>query len=175
MAKGQRQAADANLAATNQVAGSELAGADQLQGELTPAYTSEMNTGYMSPQDKQAAQEQTMGAASEPFDAASFQAANRAAATNNPADLTAQQDQLALEKGTATGNAATQLQAQQQEGQLAGAQGLSQLSDEDMKAMEGLYGLGPATLGARAAGTSTLSQIGQLASGAGSLIGGIKE
>ena len=154
MARGQSQAASENLAMTNKVGAGYNTQAENLQSKLIPAYTSLMNTGYLSPEEEAAATTNEMGAATAPFETAKFEAANRAAATRNPADLAAQQDQLAREEGQTAGRAAGNLQAEKMQNQLAGAGGLANLSAEDLRAMESLYGLGPGTLEARAAGKS---------------------
>jgi hypothetical protein len=152
MAKGQAQAANKNLATTNQIGANELTESNQLEGQLLPGYTSLMNTGYLNPQQKEAATTSEMGAATAPFAAADTQATNRAAATRNPSDLTAQQDQLAIEKGQAAGGAADTLQSQQMQNQEAGMYGINQLQAGNQAAATSMYGLGPSTLQARAAG-----------------------
>jgi hypothetical protein len=113
-----------------------------------------MDTGYFSPEEEHAAVTSEMGTTAAPFEATQFEAAGRAGRTRNASDLTAQQDQLALEEGRATGDTAAKLQHEKMQGQMAGAYGLGQLKSEDQKAMEAMYGLGPATLQARAAGKS---------------------
>lgn len=129
------------------------------------ADTSLMKTGYFSPEEAGAATTSEMGSAMQPFESAGFEAANRAGRTRNAADLTAQQDELALEKGRTAGETAANLQAEKMAGQKYGLQtkiagqqagmyGLGALRAEDLAAMEHMYGLGPGTLGARAAGPS---------------------
>jgi hypothetical protein len=152
MARGQSSAADTQLKTTNAVAGQEGDKANQLESKLVPGYTSLMDTGYFSPEEEAAATTSEMGAATQPFESAGFKAANRAAATRNPADLTAQEDQLALDEGRTAGDAAAKLQEQKMSNQEAGMYGLGQLQQGDQHAMEQMYGLGPSTLGARAAG-----------------------
>lgn len=154
MARGQAGAANKQLATTNAVAGAEGAKANQLESKLIPGYTSLMNTGYMNPEEEHAATTSEMGAATEPFEAAGFEAKNRAGATRNASDLTAQEDQLALEKGRTAGEAASELQREKMANQEAGMYGLGKLRGEDLSAMESMYGLGPSTLQARAAGKS---------------------
>jgi len=154
MARGQAQAADANLNATNSIANTQQGTGTQLQSSLIPGYTSMMNTGYLSPADKAAATTSEMGSATAPFGTANFEANNRASATGNASDLTAQQDQLALEQGQTAGGAAANLQNQQMSNQLQGMYGLGGLSGQDLQEAQGLYGLGPSTLSARAGGPS---------------------
>jgi hypothetical protein len=154
MARGQSQAADTQLKTTNQVAGQQGQEAQQLESELIPGYTSLMDTGYMNPEEEAAATTSEMGAATAPFGTADFQAKDNAAATRNPSDLAAQEDQLALEEGQVAGGASAHLQDQKMQNQEAGMYGLSNLESGNLKAMEDMYGLGPGTLSARAAGQS---------------------
>ncbi len=111
-----------------------------------------MNTGYMNPTQESAATNSEMGAATAPFASAGFQAANRAGSTRNASDLTAQQDQLALEEGQTAGTAADTLQKEKMANQQAGMYGLQGLQAGNQNTMGQMYGLGPSTLQARAAG-----------------------
>lgn len=182
MARGQSQAADNNLSTTNAVAGQEQDKANKLQSTLIPGYTSMMDsgfaspdeaakdqsmidTGYFSPADAGAATTSEMGAATAPFQSEEFRAGNTAAATRNASSLASQQDALALEQGQTAGGAAAELQKEKMAneesglntkiaGQNAGMYGLNQLEAGDNSAMESMYGLGPSTLNARAAGQS---------------------
>ena len=152
MARGQVGAAEKQLGKTNAVASAEDTSQQKLENQLVPGYTSLMDTGYLSPEEESAATTSEMGAATAPFKSAEFQAGNRAAATRNASDLTAQQDQLALEEGQTAGTAADELQKEKMANQEAGMYGLGQLRAEDLQAMEQMYGLGPSSLQARAAG-----------------------
>lgn len=154
MARGQAQAADTQLSTTNAVAGQQGAEAQQLESGLIPGYTSLMDTGYLSPQEEEATVSGGMGAATQPFKSAEFSATNRAAATRNPADLTAQQDQLALEEGQTAGNEANTLEENKLQNQESGMYGLQQLEAGNLQSSDQMYGLGPGTLQARAAGQS---------------------
>jgi hypothetical protein len=154
MARGQAQAADTQLATTNQVAGQQGNESQMLENDLIPGYTSLMNTGYLNPAEEAAATTSEMGSATQPFESAKFDANNTAAATRNTADLAAQQDQLALEEGQVAGGAAANLEKQKMSNQEAGMYGLDNLESGNLKAMEDMYGLGPGTLQARAAGQS---------------------
>jgi hypothetical protein len=149
LARGQSQKADTQLATTNAVGADQQKKSNTLEDSLTPGYTSMMDTGYMNPQEKEAATNTEMGAASAPFQTADFKAKETAAATRNPADLAAQQDQLAISEGQGADTAAATLENQQ-----AGMYGLQQLQAGNQKEAEGMYGLGPGTLNARAAGQS---------------------
>jgi hypothetical protein len=152
MARGQAGAADYQRRTTNKIGADELAKSNELEGKLIPGYTSLMDTGYFSPEEEHAAVTSEMGATAAPFGAAQFEATGRAGRTRNAADLTAQQDQLAMEEGRAAGDTAANLQKEKMQGQLAGTYGLGQLRKEDLDVMQSMYGLGPSTLQARAAG-----------------------
>lgn len=158
MARGQRQAADRQLNTTNQIGAAENTNQQALENKLIPGYTSLMNTGYLSPEEENAARVNEMGTATQPFEAAGFSAAGRAGRTRNPADLTSEEDLLARDESLAAGGAAEKLQAEKMKGQLAGMYGLGTLRSEDIDAMERMYGLGPATLQARAAGGKSFGQ-----------------
>lgn len=154
MARGQSQAAGDQLKMTDAVAGQQQGDQKALESKLIPGYSSLMDTGYMNPGEEAAATTSEMGAATQPFQSMGFQASNRAAATRNPADLTAQQDQLALEEGQTAGQTAAGLQEQKIQNQEAGMYGLGQLKSQDQQEAASMYGLGPGTLNARAAGGS---------------------
>jgi hypothetical protein len=154
MARGQSQAAQNQLGITNSVAGNEGTEAQGLENDLIPGYTSLMDTGYLNPEEESAATTSEMGAATAPFQSADFEAKNNAAATRNASDLPAQEDQLALEEGQTAGGAAAKLQQQKMQNQEAGMYGLNELEGGNLTAMEDMYGLGPGTLQARAAGPS---------------------
>lgn len=154
MARGQAGAADSQRKLTNKVAGEQGAESDKLEGQLIPGYTSLMDTGYMNPEEEHAATTSEMGAATQPFQSMEFKAGNRAAATRNPADLTAEDTQLALDEGRTAGNAAEQLQKEKMANQEAGMYGLGQLQQGNQKTMAEMYGLSPGLLNARAAGKS---------------------
>jgi hypothetical protein len=111
-----------------------------------------MDTGYLSPQEEGAAVTSEMGSAMQPFDAAKFTANNRAAATRNDSNVTAENDQLALEQGRAAGDQAAQLQKEKMASQEAGMYGLAQQEQGNRQTEDQMYGLGPGTLQARAAG-----------------------
>lgn len=154
MARGQSQAADTQLAKTNAVGDTQQGKADTLENSLVPGYKSLMDTGYLSPEEEGAATTNEMGAATAPFKSAEFGAANRASATNNASDLTAQSDQLALEEGQTAGGAAAKLQEEKMQNQEAGMYGLAGQEAGNRGEATSMYGLGPSTLNARAAGKS---------------------
>lgn len=172
MARGQAQAADTNLKTTNAIGGQELNKRNQLEGQLIPGYTSLMDTGYLSPEEEAAARTSEMGAAIQPFESAKFEGANRAARTGNAAGLAGEDESLALEEGRAAGGAAAGLQKQKMSNQLEGMQGMGELSNEDLQMAEKMYGLGPETLRARAAGPSGAQDFESYMKGIGALMPG---
>jgi hypothetical protein len=123
------------------------------------------DTGYLSPADKAAATTNEMGATAAPFETAKFEASNRAGATRNASDLTAQQDQLAMEEGQAAGGTAASLQEQQMQNQLQGMYGLGNEEAASRSEAQGMYGMGPSTLQARTAGGGWSQGFKDVASG----------
>lgn len=154
MARGQAGAAQDQLSKTNNIGRDQLAESTKLENQLMPGYTSLMDTGYLNPEEEHAATTNEMGSATQPFQSMEFKAANRAAATRNPADLTSEDTQLALDQGRTAGTAAEELQKQKMANQEAGMSGIAQQEAGNRDTMEKMYGLGPGTLDARAAGKS---------------------
>jgi hypothetical protein len=173
MARGQVGATEKQLGKTNAVAADEGNKANKLESQLIPGYTSLMDTGYFNPAEEAAATTSEMGATAAPFSSAEFEGRNRAAATRNPADVTAQSDQLAMEEGRAAGDTAAHLQDQKMNNQEAGMYGLGQLQSGDRSAEMSMYGLGPASLNARAAGGGWSQGFHDVATGVGSVMQGI--
>jgi hypothetical protein len=138
--------ADQQRQTTNAIGAQNNTQAQALESKLVPGYQSLMDTGYLSPADKAAATTSEMGATTAPFETAKFEASNRAGTTRNASDLTAQQDQLAMEEGQASGNTAASLQEQQMNNQLQGMYGLGGQEQGNQQQAMGMYGLGPATL-----------------------------
>lgn len=171
MARGQKQAADAQLKTTNAVGDKYNSGASEIGGFTEPRYKKLANSGYFSPAEEAAATNSVMGSATQPFQTAKFEANNTAARTNNAADLTANQDELALREGRTAGEAADQLQNDKMKNQLAGMYGLSGMRAEDLNAMESMYGLGPGTLSARAAGGGWAQGFHDVTTGISSIMG----
>lgn len=154
MARGQAGASDAQLHKTNDVAIAQGKETQNLENQVMPGYTSLMDTGYLSPEEEHAATTSEMGSATQPFQSMEFKAGNRAAATRNPADLTAEDTQLALDEGRTAGGAAEQLQKEKMANQISGMEGIAGQEAGNRHTMESMYGLGPGTLDARAAGKS---------------------
>jgi hypothetical protein len=153
MARGQAGAAEKQLHQTNVIGAQQGEEAQALENKLMPGYESLANTGYLSPEEEAAATTSEMGAATQPFETGKFQARNNAAATRNDSNLAAQEDQMALNEGRAAGTAASQLQLEKMANEEAGLSDIQGLQSEHFQGMENMYGLGPATLQARAAGT----------------------
>ena len=176
IAKGQAQAANKQLATTNQIGAGQLQQAGQLESQLIPDYTSMLNEGY-TPQQQSAMTTAGMGAVGSSVDAAQQSARNDAARTNNAAGLNENADKLALEGGVAQGDEAAGLQKsfadQQQKNQQTGLAGLEGLYNTNSGVGAGMYGLSPGILQARAAGGNTLGNIaGSLIGAAGAAAGG---
>lgn len=171
MARGQKQAADAQLKKTNAIGDQYNAAGAEIGGFTEPRYKKLATSGYFSPAEEAAATNSVMGGAAAPFESAKFEANNTAARTNNAADLTANQDQLALSEGRTAGEAADQLQNDKMKNQLAGMYGLSGMRSEDLNAMEAMYGLGPGTLQSRAAGGGWSQGFHDVATGISSVMG----
>src|SRR5437868_1748597 len=106
MARGQSQKADDQLKKTNAIGDQQNAAASEIGGFTEPRYKTVSDTGYFSPAEEASATNSVMGGATAPFESAKFEANNTAARTNNAADLTANQDELALREGRTAGEAA---------------------------------------------------------------------
>lgn len=158
--------ADQQRQITNAVAAQNNTQAQNLESQLVPGYTSLMNTGYLNPTEENAAVTSEMGAATAPFGAAKFNAANRAAATNNAAGLGAEDTSLALEEGQIAGQTAAGLQQQKMQNQLQGMYGLGEQEKGNQQQTAAMYGLAPALLNAGTnAVNSDLSPINSLLGG----------
>lgn len=170
LCRGAESAAQDQLKKTNAVGDTSQATADKLGAQVTPGYTSLMDTGYASPGEEGAATTAEMGAATQPFQTAQFQNNNRGAATNNASDVTAGNDTLALEEGQTAGTAAANLQQQKTANQEAGMAGISGEQQMNTGEAESMYNLGPQTINAwsTAQMNNPMLQFGQtLASAAG--------
>jgi hypothetical protein len=173
MPRGAAGAAKQSLATTNAIGAEQQQKANALQNQLVPGYTSLMKTGYLSPEEAAAATTSEMGATTAPFQKAEFQAANRAGATRNASDLTAQQDQLALEEGQTAAATAAELQNQKMANQEAGMYGLGQEQQMNTGEAESMYGLAPSTINAwsQAQMNNPMLQLGQSIIGAAGQVG----
>lgn len=173
MARGQAGKADKQLNLTNTTAagyGTAAAGlGSQLTGEAGKLLAS---TGY-DPGTLSAITNAGMGAVNSAFGSAGDEISRKAATSGNPASVGALEDLLARDKGLAAGKEAGDIEIQNanfKEAQRAqGRQILSGLFGTDVGAQTGLLGLGPATLGARAAGGGWSQGFKDVLTGVGSL------
>ncbi len=175
MARGESVASDQRNK-MNSAGDAQSAAAGEIGGFTEPRYKKLADSGYFSPAEEAAATNSVMGGATQPFQTAGFEANNTAARTNNAADLTANQDQLALSEGRTAGEAADQLQNDKMKNQMAGMYGLSGMRSEDLNAMESMYGLGTQATGqyeqAANAPNPWMQLLGAGVGAAGTAIGG---
>jgi hypothetical protein len=155
MARGQAQAAGNQLGITNAAAGQEQGRESQLYGQLRPEFTNMLNMG-LDPATQAALTRQGEGAVASSFGASGEQASNRVARTRNDAGFAAQEDQQARDRGMAMGDVASKNvmanQAEIDKNRAIGLGGLGNLYGTSVQSKDSLYGLGPGTLQARAAG-----------------------
>lgn len=176
MAKGQRQAADKQLGTTNTTAAGYGSNASSLFGPLSSeASTLANSTGY-DPATLAAITNAGMGAVNANFASNAGQIGRNAAVTQNPASVNAALDQNAMNKGVAAGQEAGNIQiANAQEKDYQQALGLNlqnSLYGTNVGAQTNLLGQTPGLLNARAAGQSTLQQVGGLIGDLGQAAGG---
>ena len=173
MAKGQSQAANKNLALTNSVAAGQGQKAGQVFGTAEPLAANLATNGGYDQATKNSIIGQGVGAANSAFGSAADAARTGAAATRNAGGLDTTLDSMARGKAAADANATQTGQIaiandQQQQRQL-GIQDLNSLYGTTTGSMNSLYGLGPGTLQARAAGQNTgLALAGDVLGAAGS-------
>lgn len=149
MARGAAGAAQSNLGTTNALGAQNAQQQQNLESTLIPDYQSMLTQGY-TPQEQGAITTAGMGAIGSAYGGANADAARSAAATGNASNLTAQQDQLANQKGQAMGQEAAGLQSefanQQQANQRFGLQGLAGQEAGNEGLESSMYGLGPSTI-----------------------------
>lgn len=156
MARGQAGKADQQLGLTNAAAAGYGSNAATLGANLTGQAGALVNSPGFDPATLSAITNAGMGSVNAAYGAAGDEASRRAATSGNPAAIGTLADRLAREKGEAAGKEAGDIQienalfkaSQQKQGRdiLAGLYGT------DVGAQTSLYGMGPSTLGARAAG-----------------------
>jgi hypothetical protein len=151
MARGQAQAADAQLGLTNQVAGQQGAQAQGILGVDMPAVMNQINP---SATTRSAMTQLPTQGANAAFNARQQSNAQRVAKTNNSAGYGALSDKLAMDKGQADSTAALQGQTAITNLQNEGVKNAGNLFGVSTDTMAKMYGLGPSTLQARAAGQS---------------------
>lgn len=176
MAKGQSAAADKNLATTNSAAAGYGSNAANLYGSLVPQAQSLVNSQGYEPATLGAITNAGMGASNAAFDSASGDLKRTAARTANPASIGANEDALARSKGVAGGQEAGNIQVQNanfaNSQRTQGLNMLQSLYGTNVGASTNLYGLGPGTLSARAAGAPPAALgITEAALGAGGSVG----
>lgn len=156
MARGQAQAADKQLGVTNTAAAGAGANAAAVRKDVVPGYEAMLAHPGYSEETKADITGTTMGSAGTAYDALKQSASDRMARTRNTAGYGEQQDELGrqeaetkagLAQKTRTGFADEAIR--QKELALKGLGGVYGL---DQDTMARLYGYGPSTLQARAAG-----------------------
>ena len=178
MARGQAQAASKQLNTTNAAAAGYGANAGSLFGTLVPQANSLINSQGFDPATLSAITNAGMGGVNAAFGDSANQLQRSAAVAGNPASIGGQLDALARSKGLAAGSEAGNIQiANQQEKDTQRQEGLNLLNSiygTNVGAETSLYGLGPGTLQARAAGPGwaqgfkdVLQGIGALGKGGG--------
>jgi hypothetical protein len=151
MARGQAEAANAQLATTNDIG--NKAGA-QSQGVFGAAWPAIQNQLTPSATTQSALTQLPMRAAGAAFNAADQSAQNRMAKTNNSAGFTGGADKLARDKAAAMSTAGLQGQEAVQNLQNEGVKNATGMFGTSQDTMAKMYGMGAPTLQARAAGLS---------------------
>jgi hypothetical protein len=170
MARGQAQAANQNLKTTNAIGAQENTAAQGISGAMTPVEEGLLQSPGFDAKTKAAITNQGAGAINANFDAAKTGGMQRVAATKNAAGIGGEEEALARDRGEAMGaNASGNQIAFAQQAKTDQSNALKDLGQQygiDQETMAKLYGLGPGTLQARAAGQNTDLALAQ------SLIGG---
>ncbi len=151
MARGQAQAADAQLGLSNTVAGQQGGLASGVFGADWPAVQNQINPNGAT---RNALTQLPTQGANAAFNARQQAASQRVAKTNNSAGYGELSDKLAMDKGQADATAALQGQKAVTDLQGEGIKNAGNLFGVSTDAMAKMYGLGPGTLQARAAGLS---------------------
>jgi len=173
MARGQKQAADTQLGKTNTAAAGYGTTAGGELGQLNPQVTSLINSKGYDPATLAAITNAGMGASNAAFTGAAGQINRNAARTKNPAGIAGQLDTLAMGKGIAGGKEAGDIQIQNadfaNQQRMAGLNMLQGLYGTNVGASNQLYGMGPGTLQARAAGPSGAQDFASIIKGVGGI------
>ena len=168
---------DQQLAGANALNQQLLGNQQQLGSLLVPQFQSILNNPGLSPADKAAITGQSQGALSSAFDALQQSAANRAARTRNAAGFGELADELAREKGIATGNQAAQNQLAFSntafQRQMAALQGLSGLFGVDTNLLGRTLGIPAELLNVRANASRPTGFFSSLGSSLGGTLGGL--
>jgi hypothetical protein len=174
-----RQRIDQQLGIQNQL--TQQANAQSLQDRqlLLPGIQDLLTSQGFSPEEQSAITQQGMGAASTAFDALRERAANRQAATNNPAGFGELNAQVGRDEAQNLAQQARQNQIdfanQKLQRRLAGLNALGQTFGIDTNLLSRAMGVPTVLLGARASasGGSSFSGLGGLFSGIGSGLGSL--
>lgn len=156
MARGQAGKADTQLGITNTAAKGYAGTAAGELGPLTAGAETLVNSSGYDPATLGAITNAGIGGVNAAYGDAGGQIRRTAAASKNPADINSSLDALALNKGIAGGQEAGNIQmgnaAFKARQNLEGLNLMSSLYGTNVGASNQLYGMGPSTLGARAAG-----------------------
>ena len=172
------QLTDQQLANANALNNQFLGAQQQVGNTLVPQFQSILNNPGLSPADKAAVTGNSQGALSSAFDALQQSAQNRVARTNNAAGFGDLEDELARQKGIASGNLAAQNQLNFSntafQRQMAALQGLSGIFGTDTNLLSRTLGIPAELLNARAnASRSQGGFFSSLGSGLGSTLGAL--
>jgi hypothetical protein len=172
-----QRAIDQQLAGVNALNQQLLGNQQQLGSFLVPQFQSIANNPGLSAADKAAITGQSQGALASAFDALQQSAANRAARTRNSAGFGELADQLARQKGIASGNQAAQNQLAFSntafQRQMAALQGLSGLFGVDTNLLGRTLGIPAGLLNARANASRPAGFFSALGSSLGGTLGGL--
>lgn len=156
MARGQAQAAGNQLNKTNTAAAGYGANASGLFGTLSDTGRSLVNSTGFDPATLSAITNAGMGGVNASFGDAENQLKRSVAGSGNPAGIGGQLDALARSKGIAGGEEAGNIQianaAERDKLRQQGLDLMNSLYGTNVGASTQLYGMGPSTLQARAAG-----------------------
>lgn len=173
MARGQAGKADAQLNTTNKAAAGYGSNASDLYGSLVPQAQSLVNSTGYDPATLSAITNAGMGGVNAAFDDAGNEIKRSAARSGNPAGVGGQLDALARSKGVAGGKEAGDIQiqnaAERDKLRQQGLDLMNSMYSTNVGASNQLYGLGPSTLGARAAGGGWAQGFHDVLTGIGSL------
>ena len=170
------QLTDQQLANANALNSQFLGAQQQVGNALVPQYQSILNNPGLSAADKAAVTSNSQGALSSAFDALQQSAQNRVARTNNAAGFGDLEDELARQKGIASGNLAAQNQLNFSntafQRQMAALQGLSGIYGTDTNLLARTLGIPAELLNARASASRNQGGFfSSLGSGLGSTLG----
>ncbi|HEY6206827.1 MAG TPA: hypothetical protein VIW21_11735 [Chthoniobacterales bacterium] len=172
------QLTDKQLANANALNNQFLGAQQQLGNSLVPQLQNIANNPGLSPADQAAITGNSQGALASAFDSLQQAAQNRVARTNNSAGFGDIEDNLARQKGIASGNLAAQNQLNFSntafQRQMAALQGLSGIFGTDSNLLARSLGIPAELLNARAnASRSSGGFFSSLGSGLGSTLGAL--